>query len=61
MEKQLGYGDVYEEDSDDPEPLISTMYGMIKKKLRKWEVKEVGKLKIQNLLDSICYLKYIND
>ena len=64
-EKQLGDSDVYEEVPDDPEPLICTIHRTTKKlgKEEIWKKKllNISKLKTQNLLGSICYLKYIND
>ena len=64
-EKQLGDSDVYEEVPDDPEPLISTIHRTVEKNRKRGDLKKkllnILKLKTQNLLGSICYLKYINN
>ena len=64
-EKRLRDSDVYEEVPDDPEPLISAIHRTIEKMRKRGDLKKkllnISKLKIQNLLGSICYLKYIND
>ena len=62
-EKQFGDIDAYEEVPDDPGLLISTIHRLIGKRgdLRKKKLFNILKLKTQNLLYSICYLKYIND
>ena len=62
-EKQFGDIDAYEEVPDDPGLLISTIHRLIGKRgdLKKKKLFNILKLKTQNLLYSICYLKYIND
>ena len=63
-EKQLGDSDAYEEVPDDPEPLISTIHRTIEKIRKRGDLKKnlnISKLKIQNFLGSIYYLKCIND
>ena len=64
-EKQLGDSDIYEEVSDDPEPLISTIHKTIEKIRKRGDLKKellnISKLKTQNLQGSICYLNNIKD
>ena len=62
-EKQFGDIDAYEEVPDNPGLLISTIHRLIGKRgdLKKKKLFNILKLKTQNLLYSICYLKYIND
>ena len=62
-EKQFGDIDAYEEVPDDPGLLISTIHRLIgiRGDLKKKKLFNILKLKTQNLLYSICYLKYIND
>ena len=64
-EKQLGDSNVYEEVPDDPESPISTIHKTIEKIRKTGDLKKetlnISKLKTQNLLGSIRYLKYIND
>ena len=59
-EKQLGDSDVYEEVSDDPEPLITTIHRPIEKIRKRRELKKETikyfEVKTQNFLGFICCL-----